>query len=1531
MLEGDPSAPDCGFAIATEPVEPAFDPCTHGEAVLAEETFVRERGEPRTERRPFSIPEPGGICLLVRNDGVSSARVAMDDIDLLSPDDVNPQVTLVTATATVTPGEHELSVRVVSRPGSELPVEVLFAPFDVTPRGYVEGEAGRVAVWNLFDYPDPFSPSDANGINDESLLSAMAGVLHLPGGPHFSYRLLYTFELADPTECRQIRRLDGELELDPSEHLEGISIAEAWDGRDDAGVLVHDGTYYYRVVLELVRTNPGGVVHVLDSVVSEIQRVTVDNRPPWITLRSLSLLGDDPVVLSSMTPDPFLVEGVVSDARGVASSSFSFGSTTYPIPVEGFFSVPVSMPPVIGSDFVDRLLEVSAVDVAGNEAVVRATLRLLAYHNTRRLVLRFNSDVSQRQVDDVLAELGGRIVHRDLSLRLYGVELSLEAPIREVADELSERREVAYALPDAPLRPAAPNDPFFGDLCVSGLGDVSNVLSPGGQPWFGPCIWHLHNDGEGAIGRTWNCDGPCPFSLTCAEGACGGNNCCVCEADSDCPAGHECIPFTYDTDTLNLCAIRARPDREGDIGWLWMEETSSELNPILFGDPLRVAIIESEGIFQLDHEDLVDSVFTNHLECCGSSLCEDGPDEDRLPDCTRGEVFPDLPCIEDGDCASGHRCLVVPALSRCIRGSLCHRDQPCNSDSDCAEGDICSGSLAMAGYCQTPSRGFDCITDDDCGVEGAGGELLCGSEGACRTLTGLGTCTDGCPGECDVDDDGDGFADESDPEVATLIATLIDNGIDDDGDGVVDEADEADLAAWDDDESGVIDDMHGADLFMGSMAGPLFATTHVDSYVRQSGHMTMVAGTLGATYDNALGVTGAHPNVELVPITADTAEMFPTAGRYAASLGARVVNMSFGGFLVLQDNEVSIDCIRNECRETIALYDDLFTDGMDPNTVYVVSAGNEGHDLDDDLDRFSTGTGKWRFPVHVETKHSLIVAATNIADELCEHWVGCDVTECVIDPGSSYGATVVDVAAPGTHFAMTYGDEEWSDAYRFSRGTSFSAPVTAGVAAILVSRFPEVFLNHPLHTIEHVVASSETLEWEGGFFALNNGRVDIQDAFTSSLPVLDLFEDETFRLDDMQAFNTHDLDFIDADGDGEINFLLEVFGGPFEDQRQPRLYLYDAIERTFHDESSSRLLSDVSGNYSKSVVGDLDGDGCSDIVLAGLFEYDPDPIVEERPLRGTFNRMLLQETTASGGCAGRWSDAPIPSRLAISRDVRLFDLDQDGDLDIYFVNATHEDYHGGDLPDELLVNNPGGAFEEGVFQDLADGLLPDPFPEGDAHRAGVDSCDVNGDSYPDVIIAINLTRGGDRNVLLVNVPDPGAPGGGGRRLEAYPESGVELWLPEATGWFHDVECHDFSDDGRADVLLATRLGQPNVLYVQDESAEGGFVDATESAGLSAFPDTTQEVELCDLDDDGTPEVLFGNGDIWLWTRESNRVLRFDPGSRTFAEASDLGFRFDAVRDLTEDIECADLNRDGTLDAVVVGNTGQRNWLYLRQR
>ncbi|KJY85118.1 serine protease [Vibrio galatheae] len=177
-----------------------------------------------------------------------------------------------------------------------------------------------------------------------------------------------------------------------------------------------------------------------------------------------------------------------------------------------------------------------------------------------------------------------------------------------------------------------------------------------------------------------------------------------------------------------------------------------------------------------------------------------------------------------------------------------------------------------------------------------------------------------------------------------------------------------------------------------------------------NGHGTGSAGTLGAVGNNSIGVVGANWDVDIIPVRIAISDQnssayistMATCIEYAANNGARVVNLSYGGI-----QYSTIDAAAQYLRAR--------------NGLLFMSAGNSGEE--------HAG-----YPDYV----SLVgVGATDRNDAKASF--------------SSWGA-YVDVTAPGVDIATTYPDNQ----YVYYSGTSFSSPLTAGIAALMVAANPTI-------------------------------------------------------------------------------------------------------------------------------------------------------------------------------------------------------------------------------------------------------------------------------------------------------------------------------------------------------------------------------------------------------------------------------------------------------------------------------------------
>ena len=182
-------------------------------------------------------------------------------------------------------------------------------------------------------------------------------------------------------------------------------------------------------------------------------------------------------------------------------------------------------------------------------------------------------------------------------------------------------------------------------------------------------------------------------------------------------------------------------------------------------------------------------------------------------------------------------------------------------------------------------------------------------------------------------------------------------------------------------------------------------------------HGTQVLGVLAANrieLENRIELNGAADHAEFIPIRMGCEYLLSAelaAYEHVISNNVDIVSLSWGGPLY---SELERDAIYQLAQK---------------NILVVVAAGN----WEVDNDRIPD------YPSSIDLPNILSVAATNENDILTD-W-------------TQYGSTSVDIAAPGEGF---YTTDLSADGYTSENflldGTSFSAPLVAGVAASLMAR-----------------------------------------------------------------------------------------------------------------------------------------------------------------------------------------------------------------------------------------------------------------------------------------------------------------------------------------------------------------------------------------------------------------------------------------------------------------------------------------------
>lgn len=263
----------------------------------------------------------------------------------------------------------------------------------------------------------------------------------------------------------------------------------------------------------------------------------------------------------------------------------------------------------------------------------------------------------------------------------------------------------------------------------------------------------------------------------------------------------------------------------------------------------------------------------------------------------------------------------------------------------------------------------------------------------------------------------------------------------------------------DDDGNGYIDDIHGWD-FVNSDNNPM----------DDNGHGTHTSGTIAAVGNNGIGVTGVAWQAGIMPlkfIDSTGSGTFTDAASaiiYAANMGAKVASNSWGC-------GPSSACYSQVVEDAIAYAD---SKGM----LFVVAAGNSGSDNDAVI----------TYPCTSGQPNVICVAATDHNDRKASF--------------SSYGATTVDLGAPGVKILSTVptnGNTCCSDpsGYKYLSGTSMATPHVAGAAALLFARAPDLTIAESRNIL---LGSTDLISALDGI-TVSGGRLNINKVIVSNFAV----------------------------------------------------------------------------------------------------------------------------------------------------------------------------------------------------------------------------------------------------------------------------------------------------------------------------------------------------------------------------------------------------------------------------------------------
>ena len=204
-------------------------------------------------------------------------------------------------------------------------------------------------------------------------------------------------------------------------------------------------------------------------------------------------------------------------------------------------------------------------------------------------------------------------------------------------------------------------------------------------------------------------------------------------------------------------------------------------------------------------------------------------------------------------------------------------------------------------------------------------------------------------------------------------------------------------------------------------------------------HGTHVSGIIAADRLNGIGIDGIADHVKIMMIRAvpegdEYDKDVALAIRYATDNGAKIINLSFGKSFSPEKNWV----------------DDAIYYAQSKDVLIVHAAGNDARDIDKQ-ENYPNPELK---AFHLKANNFITVGASG-DPRIANGKLVADF--------SNYGHDNVDVFAPGVKIYSTLpGGNE----YGFEKGTSFSAPIVAGIAALIRSYYPGLSAKQVKYAIE---------------------------------------------------------------------------------------------------------------------------------------------------------------------------------------------------------------------------------------------------------------------------------------------------------------------------------------------------------------------------------------------------------------------------------------------------------------------------------